>query len=68
MPSTLQSTTFRLEPEVLAGLRHVRDRDGVPVTEQVRRAVLAWLEDRDVRVELTPGNGRRRRRQGRSKR
>ena len=66
MPTALHSTTFRLEANLLAGLRHVRVRDGIPVTEQVRRAVLAWLKARDVDVELNPTNGRRRR-HGRSK-
>ena len=67
MTTDLHSTTFRLEADLLAGLRHVRVRDGIPVTEQVRRAVRAWLKARDVAVELNLTNGRRRR-LGRSKR
>jgi hypothetical protein len=34
---------FRLETELIEGLREVKERDGIPVTEQVRRAVIAWL-------------------------
>ena len=32
-------TNFRLEDELLEGLSLVKDRDGIPLTEQVRRAV-----------------------------
>lgn len=39
---------FRLDPEIIAGLDFVKQRDGVPVSEQVRRALLAWLEAKRV--------------------
>jgi hypothetical protein len=42
-------TTFRLDPDLLAGLREVQERDGVLVSEQVRRAIKAWLELKGVR-------------------
>jgi hypothetical protein len=45
-PNRLAS--FRLEEEILAGLQAVQERDGVPKTEQVRRALRAWLTDRGV--------------------
>jgi hypothetical protein len=41
-------TTFRIDDELLEGLREVWTRDGVPVPEQVRRAIRAWLESRAV--------------------
>ena len=39
---------FRLDPEIIAGLEEVKQRDGVPVSEQVRRALVAWLETKRV--------------------
>jgi hypothetical protein len=46
-----QITTFRLDTELLAGLREVWDRDGIQPSEQVRRAIRAWLVEKGVRVE-----------------
>jgi len=37
-----------LESELLAGLQQVRERDGIPVSEQVRRAIQAWLKEKGV--------------------
>ena len=51
MTPNLKSTTFRLEAELLAALQKVKERDGVPVTEQVRRGVLLWLKSKGVKVE-----------------
>jgi hypothetical protein len=39
---------FRLDPPVIEELQAVNDRDGIPISEQVRRALLAWLVDRGV--------------------
>jgi hypothetical protein len=39
---------FRLDDDLLEGLQTVKDRDGIPLTEQVRRAIRRWLEDRRV--------------------
>ena len=36
-------TAFRLAPEMVAGLQAIKDRDGIPITEQVRRAIATWL-------------------------
>ena len=35
---------FRNDPELAAGLKLVKARDGMPEGEQIRRAVRAWLE------------------------
>lgn len=37
---------IRLDPELLKALRAVQERDGVPVSEQIRRAIRAWLVER----------------------
>lgn len=47
-------TTFRIDDELLEGLRDVQDRDGVLVSEQVRRAIRAWLETKGVPLKKKP--------------
>ena len=39
---------FRLEQELVDALAAIKERDGVPVTEQVTRAVRAWIETRGL--------------------
>ena len=41
-------TTFRIDADLLDGLQEVWVRDGVAVSEQVRRAIRAWLEQKGV--------------------
>ena len=36
---------FWISPEQKAALRAVKDRDGIPVSEQIRRAIDLWLEE-----------------------
>jgi hypothetical protein len=45
-PSTRKQTNLRLEDDLLEALQRVKDRDGIPISEQVRRAVRAWLESK----------------------
>jgi hypothetical protein len=58
-PSTKKQTAFRLDPELLDGLLFVKERDGIPLSEQVRRALRTWLEQKGVRL---PGGIRKRER------
>jgi len=44
-------TAFRIEPGIMNGLRHVKDRDGVPLSVQVDRALRAWLADKGVALK-----------------
>ena len=44
-------TTFRIDEELLEGMRNVEERDGVLVSEQVRRAIRAWLATKGVNVK-----------------
>lgn len=43
------STTYRIDDEILDALREVKERDGIPVSEQVRRALLMWLESKGAK-------------------
>jgi hypothetical protein len=53
-------TTFRIDQELLDGIQQVWERDGVAVSEQVRRAIKAWLESKGVKPEPKVASRRRR--------
>lgn len=48
---TRKRCTFWIDPEQLAALKHVQERDGVQQSEQIRRALAAWLRARGVPVK-----------------
>jgi hypothetical protein len=48
-----EMTAFRIEPEIMDGLRRVKDRDGIPFSVQVDRALRAWLQKKGVSVSKT---------------
>ncbi len=48
---TLKPATFRLETELLDAMQALRERDGVPVSEQVRRGILLWLTQKGVAIK-----------------
>jgi predicted DNA-binding protein len=39
---------FRLDPELIDGLQALKDKTGAPIAEQVRRAIVAWLNANGV--------------------
>jgi len=49
--SPKQMTAFRLELDVIDGLNRVKDRDGIPFSVQVDRALRAWLDKKGVRLK-----------------
>jgi hypothetical protein len=58
----LKPTTFRLETEIMAALAEIRDRDGIAVSEQVRRALRQWIGTKGVKVKRPTAAGSTRRR------
>ena len=36
--------SWRLDMSLVAALKKIQERDGISVTEQVRRALKAWIE------------------------
>ena len=40
--------TFRLDDDLFEGLQMVWERDGIQVSEQVRRAIRGWLEAKGI--------------------
>ena len=43
-------TAFRLDAALIEGLQTVKDRDWIVMAEQVRRAIVAWLDARGVPI------------------
>jgi hypothetical protein len=46
----LVAATFRLPADLLAMMAHIRDRDGTPASQQVQRALRAWLKARKAKA------------------
>ncbi len=44
-----EQTAFRIDPETMEALRAIRERDGVGLSEQVRRALKAWIASKGVK-------------------
>jgi len=66
--SPKELTAFRVDPAVMDGLRRVKDRDGVPLSVQLDRALRAWLKQKGVSIPPAPsarGTGRRSRQSSR---
>lgn len=51
----LKLVNFRLDVEQLAALQAIKDREGIPLTTQVRMALRAWidLKGRDQKTART---------------
>jgi antitoxin component of RelBE/YafQ-DinJ toxin-antitoxin module len=49
--ATRQLTNFRIDRDLLEALRTIRDRDGVPLSVQVRFAIRDWVQSRGVPVK-----------------
>jgi hypothetical protein len=40
--------TFRIDEDLLQAMQDIWERDGIQVSEQIRRAIRAWLETKGV--------------------
>lgn len=49
-------TAFRLPEDLREALAEIKRRDGIPVSEQVRRALAAWVQARKVTAASAIGN------------
>ena len=47
MATTTKAMTVRLAPELVARMDAVRAADGVPASDQIRRALGMWLTQRE---------------------
>jgi len=43
-------STFRLDEDLREGLEAIWQREGIPPSEQVRRAIRAWLEAKGIKT------------------
>ena len=41
-------SAFRIDEELAEGMRELQERDGIPQSEQMRRALRMWLESKGV--------------------
>ena len=57
--SPKELTAFRVEADIMEGLRRVKDRDGVPLSVQLDRALRAWLEEKGVTLKKASKTNRR---------
>ena len=55
MTAAKRATTFRLDDELVDALQDVKERHGIPLTEQVTRALELWLETMGVSVRREAG-------------
>jgi hypothetical protein len=53
IPSTKIMYSLRLDPDHARLLKVIKARDGIPESEQIRRALLAWFEEKGVRKATT---------------
>jgi hypothetical protein len=52
--------TFRPDRDTFDAMMSLRERDGVPFSEQIRRALRAWLEAKKVMKQSTALASRKR--------
>lgn len=45
---------FWIDAEARLGLETIKERDGIPVAEQIRRAIAAWLAVRNATDKAAP--------------
>lgn len=52
--------TYRIDPELIDAMNALKERDGIPISEQVRRALRVWLESKGMAVKSAkPARGKR---------
>jgi hypothetical protein len=51
MAKPLKLTAFRIDAETLQGLQAIKERDGIPIGEQARRALREWIHGKKVDKE-----------------
>jgi hypothetical protein len=56
--------TFWIDDKQREGLKAVKERDGVPESEQIRRAINDWLDKKGVSKTKTPRPRGRARKRG----
>lgn len=55
----MKPTTFRLETEITDALKAIRERDGIALSEQMRRALLQWIASKGLKVKKVKAERKR---------
>jgi len=50
--------TFRPDTDTFAAMASLRERDGIPFSEQIRRALRAWMESKGAMKPVRTGKAR----------
>lgn len=48
MTPTRRVATFRIDDDLLKAMQQLQERDGIQLSEQIRRALRPWLESKGV--------------------
>lgn len=59
-PDAKQLTALRLDAELLDAMKRLQERDGISLSEQIRRALRPWLESKGVLKKANTGRKPRR--------
>lgn len=51
MAPVRRNTTVRLDDELYAAMQEIWERDGVQPSEQIRRALRAWLQSKGAKMK-----------------
>jgi len=43
-----QPMNIRIDPDLVVALEAIRDAEGIPVSEQIRRGIRLWLDQKGV--------------------
>lgn len=58
MPPRNKVVTFRPDTDTFAAMASLRERDGIPLSEQIRRALRAWMESKGAMKPVRTGKSR----------
>ena len=61
MTPTERVIAFRPDEDTLKAMEELQDRDGVSLSEQIRRALRDWLRKKGLKTEILPITSARRR-------
>jgi len=56
--SPKELTAFRMEPKIMDAMRRLKDRDGIPFSVQVDRALRAFLDAKGIGVDTSKAHRR----------
>lgn len=63
-----QAMNIRIDPDLVDALEAIRDAEGIPVSEQIRRGIRLWLDKKGAAATTTKRKASRARTSSRGKR